>query len=363
MPANKKLQTIISLLISCYFLVPCAEAQGTAALADSIRIAYDIPEIAYAVVSADSILELQALGEKKVNSGRKADINDLFRLGSNTKPITGFVAALLVKEGKIAWDTRFFDLFPELKKEGNPAYYELTLKNLLTFRSKLSHYTYTDKIPTVDQFTGNEAEQRYQFIKWVIAQKPVRGKDSINFSNPSYVLAGAMLEKATGKTYEQLVHDMGKKASITLHFGQPNNIDTLQLWGHNARLKPEPPGENRKLNWLLPAGNITTSLSEYIKFIQLQMSGLAGKSNLLSPEEFYFLRYGCNTFSVGWFNDIDENKTKYAWHVGNPGTFLSNVYVFDDQDRAYILFANVQSEAATDGLNVIYEHLKSIYNH
>ena len=102
-------------IISFLFLLIAThvKGQGSAGFADSIRKVYNIPELNYAVVSSDSILEMYSLGYKKIGSDRKSDIHDLFRIGSNTKAITGFIAALLVKEGKISWDTRFFDLFPE----------------------------------------------------------------------------------------------------------------------------------------------------------------------------------------------------------------------------------------------------------
>lgn len=83
-------------------------AQSTAAFADSIRRKYNIPELSYAVVSSDTVLEMQALGVRKINTQLTASLSDRFRIGSNTKAITGFIAALLVQQGKISWDTKFF---------------------------------------------------------------------------------------------------------------------------------------------------------------------------------------------------------------------------------------------------------------
>jgi CubicO group peptidase (beta-lactamase class C family) len=104
-----------------------AFAQKNSSFADSIRIKYKIPELAYAVVSSDSIFEIQSLGFQRANSKLKADINDKFRIGSCTKTITSYIAELLVKEGKLQWNTKFFDLYPELKAHSNKAYYDLTL--------------------------------------------------------------------------------------------------------------------------------------------------------------------------------------------------------------------------------------------
>ena len=338
-------------------------AQQTASFADSVRLAYHIPELSYAVVSIDSILEMKALGEKKIHTGRVADLNDLYRIGSNTKAITGFMAAMLVKEGKIAWDSRFFDLYPDLKPYSLPAYYDMSLMDLLTFRTVLPKYTYTDKTPDIDQFTGNEGA-RYQFMKWFLNQKPAKAdKNGMVFSNVGYVAAGLMLEKATGKTYKELVTEMGNKMHISFHFGQPNNMDTLQTWGHDGLLKPEPPGENRKLEWLQAAGNITMSLPEYARFLQIQLQGLAGRSALLVAKNFEFL-FSCRPiFSVGWFILSDENKNVYMHNTGNPGTFLTNVYVFKHQQIAIIVFANAQTRESEEGEDQLFERLRKTYIH
>lgn len=304
---------------------------------------------------------MQIIGAKKINTSLVAEPNDKFRIGSNTKAITGFIAAQLVKQNKISWNTKFFDLFPELKAKSNPTYRNLTLLNLLTFRTKLFPYTYTYSEPTKEQFTGNEEQQRYQFTTWFFQHKPVSGKDSINFSNLGFIAAGLMLEKASGKPYKELVTDLGKQLEINFGFGTPNSIDTLQPWGHDKDLNPEEPSDNYKLNWLLPAGNINVSLPDYTKFIQLQLQGLLGKSQLLTKEEFTFLHYGLTKFAVGWFWLTDENSQAFSYNTGNPGTFLSKVFVFKDTDRAYIFLTNSQTDDTEKGLNILYAELKKKY--
>jgi len=337
-------------------------SQSTLTFADSIRKAYKIPELAYAVVSSDKIIEIQTLGFKKINSKLSAEPNDKFRIGSNTKAITGFIAAQLVKSGKIKWTTKFFDLYPELKIKSDPAYYQLTLLNLLSFRTKLFPYTYTYEEPKKEQFSGNEDEQRYQFTQWFFQKKPVSSNDSINFSNLGYTAAALMLEKVTGRSYKELVYGLGKELNINFGFGAPNSADTLQPWGHNNELKPEQPGDSYKLNWLLAAGNINASLPDYIKFIQLQLQGLSGRSELLSKEEFNFLHYGLTRFSIGWFQAINDNEQRFSYNIGNPGTFLTKVYVFKDIDKAFIIFSNIQSPRADEGTNVLLSELQKKYN-
>lgn len=344
------------------FFVSFSTGQATSGFADSIRVSTHIPELAYAVVSSAGILELQTLGEKKINTSWAAESTDRFRIGSNTKAITGFITAQLVREKKISWNTKFFDLFPELKRTSKKVYHQLTLLDLLSFRTRLYPYTYTYAEPGQDQFTGTEEQQRYQFTAWFFKQKPVDENPSrMHFSNLGYVAAGLMLEKASGKSYRELVQDLGNQLGITFMFGAPNSTDSLQTWGHDSNLIPEPPGDSFKLNWLLAAGNINMTLPDYAKFIQLQLQGLNGKSELLSKEEFEFLHFGLPDFSVGWFNGIDENQKAFSYNIGNPGSFLSSVFVYKESDRAFIIFTNAQTTESNSAIQTLSDELERVY--
>jgi CubicO group peptidase (beta-lactamase class C family) len=354
-----------TILLTLVFSLICNYSNGQTIMkfADSIRKAYDIPELNYAILSSDKIIEMKALGLKKEDSDLKAALTDKFRIGSNTKTITSYIALLLVKEGKIKWDTKFFDLYPELKKKSNPAYYNVTLQDLLTFRAKIIGWSYTNEKPTQKEVNGDEQHQRYEFVSWILQQSPVKEKYLVYWSNPSYVIAGLMLEKVSGKDYTVLVNELGKKLKIKFDFGQPNFKDIKQTWGHNEKLEPEKPSDNYKLNWLSSAGNINVSLPDYAKFVQLQLQGLSGKSKTASAEEFNFMHYGLPEFSFGWNTEIDDTShLKYSWHEGSPGSFLTQVYICKDTDKAFVFFANVQSDKAREGLALLFEKLNKKYS-
>ncbi len=92
------MKKLLAAIISISF-ISISYSQTTTRFVENLRIKYRIPELAYAVVSADSILDMQVLGVQRVNTKYKARPNDRFRIGSNTKAITGFIAAELVKQG------------------------------------------------------------------------------------------------------------------------------------------------------------------------------------------------------------------------------------------------------------------------
>jgi CubicO group peptidase (beta-lactamase class C family) len=354
---NKRTVILATLMLG---YAPLIAQKNIAALVDSIRIAYQIPELNYAVLSSEKILDIRALGVKKRGSSSLAQLDDRFRIGSNTKTVTAYMAAVLIKKGEITWETCFFDLFPALKPQSDSAYYSITLRDCITLRANLAGWTYTNKQPNVKKIKGNKQQQRYQFISWILRQKPPPKINETYWANPSYVAAGMMLEQATGKSYETLLKEFGDSLGIHFGFGQPNYTDPNQPWGHNAALIPEQPSDQARLNWLSSAGNLNVSLPDYAIFIQIQLQGLQGKNALFSAAEFETMLYGLPEFSYGWKSFTDKKNTlRYAYHVGNPGTFLTKVLICKATDRGYIFFTNIQSDAAEEGINAIFELLSN----
>jgi CubicO group peptidase (beta-lactamase class C family) len=299
------------------------------------------------------------LGVQRINTDFKAKLDDRFHIGSNTKAITSFIAALLVEQGKIKWNTKFIDSFPELKQKSRKEYQDITLQDLLTFRGKLPAYTYTFDKPTKKQITGDNAEQRIKLAKYFLAQNPMQSENGLTPSNADYILAGLMLERATQKPFKELVTDFGNTQGISFGFDYPNLSDTLQPWGHDINLKPLPPFDNYKLNWLLSAGNINVSLPDYIKFIQLQLKGLNGQSKILSLQTFDKLLYGLPTFSFGWFNKLDtETNHHIAYNEGNAGAFITQVQIIKETGKAFIIFTNSSTEETKKGIEILMNRLQ-----
>ncbi|WP_198172768.1 serine hydrolase domain-containing protein [Hymenobacter ginkgonis] len=349
-------------MLALLLLCSVARGQASSAYADSVRQAYHIPELAYAVVSADAVLECQVLGIQRQHSDLRAKPTDRFHLGSNTKAITALVAAQLVEQGKLTWTTPFLSLFPELKAASRRCYWRITLQDLLTFRGKLPAYTYSFAQPTQARIIGDNATQRWRLAQYFLAQPPQSPRDGLTPSNADYILAGLMLEKATGKTYKALVTDWGTAHGIAFGFDYPNLTDVQQPWGHSPAGIPLPPADNYKLNWLLSAGNLNVTLPDYVKFVQLQLRGLKGQTAELPQPVCEQLLFGWPTFAFGWFNKTDqETQHHVAYNEGNAGAFLTQVQLIREADRAYILFTNSAAPETAAGLAVLQAHLQAKY--
>lgn len=360
---NRKTTQHLLLLCCFIFFNAASKGQSLITYADSIRKLYQIPALGYAVVTSDNIIELKTLGVRRANTNFRVTQNDKFHIGSNTKAITSYLAALLVQQGQLKWDTKFFDLFPELKEKSKEVYHTITLQDLLTMRGKLPAYSYNSEKPSQKQIKGaDNATQRYQLAQYFLSQKPQAEENGLTLSNADYILAGLMIEKASGKSYEQLLNDLGDLIDAKFGFNYPNTTDTLQPYGHDIDLNIVPPSENYKLNWLLTAGNINISLPDYSNFIQLQLIGLKGESDLLSAEVYNQLLFGLPAFSFGWFTKVDSATQHHiAYNTGNAGAFITQVEIIKEIGKGYIIFTNSATTKTSEGVSVLMDELKRRY--
>jgi CubicO group peptidase (beta-lactamase class C family) len=116
---------------------------------------YSIPALFVLVMNHHEIIDKAIIGMKKVDENEKADFDDYFHLGSNTKAVTAFIAARLVEEDKLDWETPFFEIFPELRSESRLEYLNITLSDLLAHRAGIRAYITGEEIAQLPELEGD----------------------------------------------------------------------------------------------------------------------------------------------------------------------------------------------------------------
>lgn len=338
--------------------------QKTLYYADSIHKTFHIPEINYAVVSEKAIVEMAAIGHHSIDLKDTASLNDRFHIGSNTKAMTAFMIAKYVEKGKLSWKTPFFDLFPAWKKAANAAYYDITLQDLLSHRAKIQ--AFQDEGDSLPKFVGTKVEKRQAFGKYALTLPPVE-IDSIakyHYSNAGYTLATLMLEKVSGKSWEELVYKtFNEDLKINVQLSWPENQKKKDTWGHyteNGKLVAVPSNTDYLLDYTEPAGDMNISLPEYAKFIQLNLKGLHNKNNYLSAKTYQFIHKGIENYSIAWFNSY-ENGKDFSTHSGTAGTYYTLVAIDRKKHLGYIIFCNAFNEETVNGIRLLMRKLKANY--
>ena len=205
-----------------------------------IRKKHDLPALTVVVTQNGQICDRAAVGVRKRGDPAPVTTNDVFHIGSCTKPMTATLTAMLIEEGKLRWDTTIADVLPELIGKRNKQYETVTIEQLLTHRGGVPSAPPAAAWKRAWEQQGPPTRQRREFIEAVLSQPPeaTPGTKMI-YSNQGYAIIGAMLEKLTGQPWETLITDRLFKS---LHmdsagFGPPGTTGAVdQPWGHIRKL-------------------------------------------------------------------------------------------------------------------------------
>ena len=125
-----------------------------------------------------------------------------FRLGSITKQFTAMLTLQLVDQGKIKLDGKITDYLPDYRKDIGD---KVTIHHLLTHTSGIPSYT------SQPGFFENVSRNPYKVADFV--KKYASGDfefepgSKYSYNNSGYFLLGAIIEKVTGKSYEQVLKE------------------------------------------------------------------------------------------------------------------------------------------------------------
>ncbi len=128
--------------------------------------------------------------------------NTKHRLGSITKQFTGMLILQLAEEGKIDLHVPITTYLPDYPKKNGD---RITTHHLLTHTSGIPNYT------SFPDFFENESRNPYtpnEFVKkFSDMELDFTPGEKFSYSNSGYFLLGVLIEKISGKTYEQMLHE------------------------------------------------------------------------------------------------------------------------------------------------------------
>ena len=125
-----------------------------------------------------------------------------FRLGSITKQFTATLILQLVEQGKVKLDGKLSDYLPDYRKDTGG---KVTIHNLLSHTSGIPSYT---SLPGFFQNVSRNPYTVDEFIKkYASGDLEFEPGTKFVYDNSGYFLLGAIIEKVTGKPYEQVLKE------------------------------------------------------------------------------------------------------------------------------------------------------------
>jgi CubicO group peptidase (beta-lactamase class C family) len=324
---------------------------------EAVRAKHKLPALAAAVVVDGKVVATNAVGVRRYGVATKVTAADKFHIGSVTKSMTATVAAMLVEKGKLSWTTTIGESFPEFVSDIHSDYRGATLEQLLANRGGVPGKPPSELWLRAWQATGTPAQQRLTFIKGILAREPEAKPGTKNiYSNQGYTIAGVMLERASGKTWEELMRTMLFEPldMATAGFGAPASGGQIdQPWGHTkglAGIKTVPPGPGAdNPPAISPAGAVHCSLGDLAKYAAFHMAG--DRSKLLKAETFKKLHEPVGGgYALGW--GVTERKWaggRALTHSGSNNMFYVVVWMAPGKNCAVIVAANIGVNEAAAG--------------
>ncbi len=208
-------------------------------LVETIRDRHDLPALAAIIVAEGQIADQAAWGLRSNTAGAAVTIADRWHIGSITKSMTATLAAILVEQSVISWDTTPLDIWPEFVTTMHPQYQSATIVDLLSHQAGLR--LAVDEIPSLaqvlDEAPGSVMDKRRLWAKELLELVPTNTRGGFLYTNAGYIIVGSMLEAVTGSDWETLMRDrifapLGMK---TVGFGDMATRDKVDAW-HPSRL-------------------------------------------------------------------------------------------------------------------------------
>jgi CubicO group peptidase (beta-lactamase class C family) len=291
---------------------PAAPAAGTLGdgrlneLIEWARAAQNAPALAAVIIRHGQVVERGAVGLRSVQGSARVTTTDQWHIGSITKSMTATLAALLVEDGLITWDTRPIDVWPQMASTIHAGFRDTTLRQLLSHSSGMKR---DDEFgPAEDSAAGTLVQKRLAWAEELLSQRPEFTAGTYSYSNVGYVVAGAMLETRAQTPYEALLTTRVFLPLGMTHsgFGAPGTAGALdQPLGHYSRSSgfdpvPVGPGADNLLA-LGPAGRVHVTLDDFAAYLQAHLSGEQGTPGLLTTDSFRTLHTPvAGSYAMGW---------------------------------------------------------------
>ena len=187
----------------------CAEKDARASQLDAIltkAVTPGQPGLAVLVKKDGSVLFQKCYGVGKIRDSAPITPDTDFRLASVTKQFTAMSVMLLVRDGKLRYDSTLTEILPEFPAYGK----SITVRHLLTHTSGLPDYE--DLMDRVETSGGSRWSPEHQIQDeevLALLERETRGKfapgTSWAYSNSGYVVLGLIVARVSGVSYPEFL--------------------------------------------------------------------------------------------------------------------------------------------------------------
>lgn len=313
---------------------------------------WQIPGLAIAIVKDGKVVLEKGYGVREIGKEDKVDENTLFIIASNSKLFTGTAIAKLDHEKKLSLNDRITQYIPWFRL------YDSTSTQLANVRDMLCHRLGTKTFQ--GDFTFWDSNLEKDSIIWKMRYLKPAGefRQDYGYCNSAFLVAGQVLEKVTGQTWEKYVEEnilvpLGMKNTYmnTAGLAQRNNV----AFPHNNLYSSITKIPFDNVDNLGPATSMVSNVRDLTKWLLLQLDSgrYQGKQvlpwpvlqktrdlNILTGSRkstvypTHFRGYGLGVYSTDY-----AGKQVY-WHTGGAFGHVTNVCFVPEENLGITILTN-----------------------
>lgn len=335
------------------------------------RVKYQIPGVAVTIncPSEHNLHEFTA-GFGKINEEPLTN-DHLFQVGSITKSFIAVLMLQLEAEGSLSIDDSISRWLPNLKDK----WQSITIKQLLNHSSGI--YNYTDTL--IEKLKEDKLDLYYQWssdeLLGIAKNKPLyfTPGDNFHYSNTNYVIAGMIIEVATGHSLEyelnaRLIQPLQLKNTFYLPL-KPNEQQLKRMshgYSENGNFSDEPHDiTDANLSWANAAGSIITNSHDLAIWFMSLMHG-----DILPPSQMSELMQTIptngslpnaspdNSYGLGVMHDPKLFSKDIWWHTG--GTLGYSTFILWLKESDIVLTLTLNNAHTNSGLYRLTESIVNI---
>ncbi|MGA8491061.1 MAG: serine hydrolase domain-containing protein [Terriglobales bacterium] len=302
----------------------------------------DVPSASVAIVKDSRIAYLQAYGDARLEPHKAAQPEMRYCIGSISKQFTTAAILLLQQQGKLSLDDKVAKFVPDLTRAN-----EVTIRQLLSHTSGYQDFWPQDYVmPLMLQpVTANKVLDLW-------ARKPLDFDPGTKwqYSNTNYVIAGVIVEKASGKSMLDFLHQhifdpLGMKSVTNTDEEKLGDSDPTGYMRYG--LGPLRPAPKEGKGWLFAAGELAMTAADLARWdISIINQTVLKPSSYKEFETDVLLKNGVGTeYGLG-IDVFLESGRRVLEHGGEVSGFTAQNTVFPDDRIAIVVLTNQDAVGA-----------------
>jgi CubicO group peptidase (beta-lactamase class C family) len=331
-------------------LIPDIEAYITSGMKG-----FDVPGLAIGVIANNRLIYAKGFGVRSKSNRLPVDTRTVFQIGSTTKAFLTATMAIMVDRGKLRWDDRVVDLYPEFRLKDPWVTREFRVFDLPAQRSGLP--------PLVNDILAMLNFKEPEMIRSLGNVEPVSSfRTTFAYTNVTHLLAARIVAKAAGAPdwnallQKELLDPLGMKNSTYT----AEAIEAAANHANGHRWTPEGTVEV-PFTPIFPyhlagSGNINSNIEDMVRWARMQLgNGTFDGRRIVSSENLAYTRMPKVAltdqvfYALGWYNYLTPNGN-ILWHDGDALSFGSFVGLVPDKNIGIIILTNETNVEAPNSL-------------